>query len=103
MASRLQGVMKNIITLYLDIMMPKRTGCRWPKIFASTTPGHSDYFPDGQKLKGRVLERFNIGADDYITKTFTWRSLSSALKQSYDGFSGQQVSGRCNYKFGNFL
>ncbi len=67
----------------LDVMMPKKDGFSVAQDIRTVNSEVPIIFLTAKQLKEDILEGFKIGADDYITKPFSMRSLYSVLRLFY--------------------
>lgn len=64
----------------LDVMMPKKDGFTLAKEIRQINSEIPIIFLTAKNMKEDVLEGFKLGADDYMSKPFAWRSYYSESK-----------------------
>ena len=66
----------------LDVMMPKMDGFTLARELRSINSEVPIMFLTAKNLKDDILEGFKLGADDYLTKPFSWMSWYIVWKPS---------------------
>ncbi len=85
----------------LDVMMPVKDGFTLAKDIRIMNPEIPFIFLTAKSMKADILEGFNLGADDYITKPFSMEELLlriEAILRRTTKNSSQDI-----FKVGNFL
>ncbi len=86
----------------LDVMMPKKDGFSLAKDIRQNNSDIPIIFLTAKTLKEDVLDGFNIGADDYITKPFSMEELVFRIEAILRRVKGKKNRDRTTYKIGSF-
>lgn len=86
----------------LDVMMPKKDGFTLAQEIRATGTEVPIIFLTARNLKEDVLEGFNLGADDYITKPFSMEELVSRISAILRRVRGKKDKEITMYKLGKF-
>ncbi|MBD5200434.1 MAG: response regulator transcription factor [Bacteroidales bacterium] len=86
----------------LDVMMPKKDGFTLAQEIRSINEEVPIIFLTAKTLKEDVLEGFNIGADDYITKPFSMEEVVSRITAIMRRVKGKTDKEVTMYKLGKY-
>lgn len=87
----------------LDVMMPKMDGFTLAKKIQEINPGTPFMFLTAKNMKDDVLEGFDLGADDYITKPFAVEEVIARIEAILRRVRGKQSQDTSIRKIGNFI
>lgn len=86
----------------LDVMMPKKDGFSLAQDIRNVNEDIPIIFLTAKTLKEDVLEGFNIGADDYITKPFSMEEVVSRISAILRRVKGKTDKEVTAYKLGKY-
>lgn len=86
----------------LDVMMPKKDGFTLASEIRNVNSEVPIIFLTAKTLKEDVLEGFQIGADDYITKPFSMEELVSRISAILRRVKGKKEKEVTMYQIGKF-
>lgn len=86
----------------LDVMMPKKDGFTLAQEIRNVNSEVPIIFLTAKTLKEDVLEGFNLGADDYITKPFSMEEVVSRITAILRRVKGRKNKEVTAYKLGKF-
>lgn len=86
----------------LDVMMPKKDGFTLAQEIRDINQEVPIIFLTAKALKEDVLEGFNIGADDYITKPFSMEEVVSRISAILRRVKGKYDKEVTVYKLGKY-
>lgn len=86
----------------LDVMMPKKDGFTLAQEIRNVNSEVPIIFLTAKNLKDDVLQGFNLGADDYITKPFSMEELVSRISAILRRVRGKREKEVTVYKIGKF-
>jgi DNA-binding response OmpR family regulator len=86
----------------LDVMMPIKDGFTLAQEIRAVDPEIPIIFLTAKDLNEDILEGFKIGADDYITKSFSMEVLVMRIKTILRRVNGKKIKENSLYKIGRF-
>lgn len=86
----------------LDVMMPIKDGFTLAQEIRAANANIPIIFLTAKTLKEDILEGFKIGADDYITKSFSMEVLVMRIKTILRRVNGKKIKENSLYKIGRF-
>ena len=86
----------------LDVMMPKKDGFTLAQEIRSANTDVPIIFLTAKTLKEDILERFTLGADDYITKPFSMEELVFRIEAILRRTKGKKSRESTVYRLGQF-
>ncbi|MCH5181875.1 MAG: response regulator transcription factor [Prevotellaceae bacterium] len=86
----------------LDVMMPKKDGFTLARDIRKEDADMPIIFLTAKNLKEDVLEGFEIGADDYLTKPFSMEELTFRIEAILRRVGGRQKE-QSAYRLGSFV
>ena len=86
----------------LDVMMPIKDGFTLAQEIRAVDPEIPIIFLTAKDLNEDILEGFKIGADDYITKSFSMEVLVMRIKTILRHVNGKKIKENSLYKIGRF-
>ena len=86
----------------LDVMMPKKDGFTVAQEIRTVNSEIPIIFLSARSLKEDILSGFKIGADDYITKTFSKEELVMRIEAILRRVKGKKDRDVTMYKLGKF-
>ena len=86
----------------LDVMMPKKDGFSLARDIRQLNEDIPIIFLTAKTLKEDILEGFRIGADDYLTKTFSMEDLTFRIEAILRRVRGKKSRNRSHYQIGSF-
>ena len=86
----------------LDVMMPIKDGFTLAQEIRAVDPEIPIIFLTAKDLNEDILEGFKIGADDYITKSFSMEVLVMRIKTILRRVNGTKIKENSLYKIGRF-
>ena len=86
----------------LDVMMPKKDGFTLAQEIRQANAQIPIIFLTAKTLKEDILEGFKIGADDYITKSFSMEVLVARIETILRRVRGKKYKENAMYKIGRF-
>ena len=87
----------------LDVMMPIKDGFTLAQEIRAANANIPIIFLTAKTLKEDILEGFNIGADDYITKPFSMEELVFRIEAILRRVCGKKNKESSVYKIGRFV
>ena len=87
----------------LDVMMPKKDGFTLAQDIRQANADLPIIFLTAKTLKEDILEGFNIGADDYITKPFSMEELVFRVEAILRRVRGKKTKESTLYHIGKFV
>ena len=85
-----------------DVMMPRKDGFTLAKEIRQTNQDVPIIFLTAKTLKEDILEGFEIGADDYLTKPFSMEELTFRMEAILRRVKGKKTRDRTLYRIGSF-
>lgn len=85
-----------------DVMMPKKDGFSLAKDIRQSNQEIPIIFLTAKTLKEDILEGFQIGGDDYLTKPFSMEELTLRIEAILRRVSGKKNRNQTFYKIGSF-
>ena len=86
----------------LDVMMPIKDGFTLAQEIRAVDADVPIIFLTQKNMNEDILEGFKIGADDYITKSFTMEVLVARIETILLRVRGKKYKENAMYKIGNF-
>ena len=87
----------------LDVMMPKKDGFTLAQEIRQANTEIPIIFLTARALKDDILEGFKIGADDYITKTFSMEELVLRIEAILRRVHGKKAKDATVFRIGRFV